>query len=523
MAKIAFLLMVHKDPERVIHQARALTTHGDCVAIHVDANMPAPAARAIREGLATEERITFARRLRCGWGEWSLVAASLNLLRAARREFDGITHYFLISGDCCPTKSRSFLDGFLDREMDHIEAHDFFDTNWIRTGLREDRLIYRHWFNERKRKGLFYTSLNAQRWLGMSRTTPEGIRVHIGSQWWVLRASTVERIEKLLSVRRDLIRFFRTTWIPDETFFQTLVAQLVPRDQISGEPPTSLLFSDYGMPVVFHADHDAYLRSQPQPFARKISSHDADFQRRLFERFGSWDADLPEGGPKTGLYGYLAGRGRTGQRYAQRFWQQAISPREDAEVLIVASKIWHLGTQAAEIAGHVTQTPAFGYVFDEDVDLPLSLGNLESGLYKRNEHRQALMNLVLDAVEGKRLILCVDPGRREVIEDLARFAGTVRIMLLERVLGEAHLVGHAERVALVHANSGLFERAEACKALEAEFHMATRDLRARFRGSIFINDLSRSRDDNATDIGHFLHLPRAHADHVAREYERLIQ
>ncbi|MEM0989604.1 MAG: DUF5928 domain-containing protein [Pseudomonadota bacterium] len=517
MARIAFLLMVHKDPERVVRQARALTAHGDHVVIHADARMAGRAFAKLREGLSDHKGIRFARRVRCGWGEWSLVAATLNMLRTARRSFRDTTHYALLSGDCYPTKSRGYLDRFLQRNRDYIEAHDFFDGDWIRTGLREDRLVYRHWFNERQRKTLFYASLNLQRWLGMSRPIPSGIRVHIGSQWWILRAGTVDKMMDLIGQRRDLIRFFRTTWIPDETFFQTLAAELVPGDQISGAPPTTLKFSDYGMPVVFQADHEEFLRNQPQPFARKITAHAADLQRRLLEGFAVWDPARPEGGAATGLYDYLAGRGRAGRRYARRFWEKAIAPRADAEILIVCAKLWHIGHQVEGALGRALDLRALGYVFDEDRDLPIQLGNLESGLYKRNQHRQAVLNLILDASQGSRLLLCVDPSRHEVIADLVRFAGAARILLVDRPLTADHLHNHAQRVALVHAGSGDFERREALRALRSEFALDAAELRERFTDRLFVNDLNRSNDDNATDIGHFLRVPRARAVGLAGE------
>lgn len=37
MAKIAFILLCHKDPEAIISQARQLTAAGDYMSIHFDA------------------------------------------------------------------------------------------------------------------------------------------------------------------------------------------------------------------------------------------------------------------------------------------------------------------------------------------------------------------------------------------------------------------------------------------------------------------------------------------------------
>ena len=66
----------------------------------------------------------------------------------------------MLSGDCMPIKTAEYIRGRLEREdVDYIESFDFFGSDWIKTGIKEERLIYRHWFNERKRKWLFYRSM----------------------------------------------------------------------------------------------------------------------------------------------------------------------------------------------------------------------------------------------------------------------------------------------------------------------------------------------------------------------------
>ena len=94
MARIAFILLAHKDPRGVIDQARRLTASGDFVAIHYDRNAPAEDDTAIRAALDGNPRVAYAaRRLKCGWGEWSLVAATLEALRAAEQAFPQASHF----------------------------------------------------------------------------------------------------------------------------------------------------------------------------------------------------------------------------------------------------------------------------------------------------------------------------------------------------------------------------------------------------------------------------------------------
>ncbi|MEO6299160.1 MAG: beta-1,6-N-acetylglucosaminyltransferase, partial [Paracoccaceae bacterium] len=273
MAKIAYILLCHKDPDGIIAQAQRLTAAGDSIAIHFDLRAKREDFDRIRAALATNPAVTFAtKRIKCGWGGWSLVQATLYAVQAAIEAFPRATHFYMLSGDCMPTKTAEYAHQFLDRaEVDYIESVDFFAGDWIKTGIKEERLIYRHYFNERTHKKLFYASMALQDRLGLARKVPADVQMQIGSQWWCLRRRTVEGLLEFIKNRPDVMRFFRTTWIPDETFFQTIVRHLVPEYEINSRTLTFLMFTDYGMPVSFHNDHYDLLLSQGYLFARKIS------------------------------------------------------------------------------------------------------------------------------------------------------------------------------------------------------------------------------------------------------------
>jgi len=294
MARIAFILLCHKDPDAIIQQARQLTAAGDFIAIHFDGRAPQAAYAQVRQALAEDPNVTFARkRVKCGWGEWSLVQATLLAVEAALAAFPRASHFYMLSGDCMAIKSARYAHAFLDaRDVDYCESFDFFRSDWIRTGFKEERLIYRHWFNERKRRSLFYGSLWVQQKLRLTRKVPQDLQVMIGSQWWCLRRTTVEAIMAFTRQRPDVLRFFRTTWIPDETFFQTALRHLVPGNQIECRTLTYLMFTDYGMPVTFYNDHYDLLLGQNALFARKISPDALDLKTRLGRLYASGQDDF---------------------------------------------------------------------------------------------------------------------------------------------------------------------------------------------------------------------------------------
>ncbi|SLN36815.1 DUF5928 domain-containing protein [Roseisalinus antarcticus] len=455
MAKVAFILLCHKNPDGIILQARQLTAVGDYIAIHFDASASAQAHQKIRDALADNPNVTFSRRrVRCGWGEWSLVQATLNALEAAVEAFPRATHFYMLSGDCMAIKSAAYAHRFLDdRDVDYIESFDFFESDWIKTGIKEERLAYRHYFNERTHKKLFYTSFWMQRRLGLKRDVPADLQIMIGSQWWCLRRRTIEWILDFTRQRRDVMRFFKTTWIPDETFFQTLVRHLVPEPEIITRTLTFLMFSDYGMPVTFYNDQYDLLLSQDALFARKISPEASDLRRRLGMLYASDQQDFTVSNEGRRLFQFLTGRGRIGRRFAPRFWETETSLGRDKELLIVACKKWHVAKRLVGSIKHHTNIPAIEYLFNEETAWLPDLGGIQTTLGKRTRHRRALMRMLFEYFDTDRLIICLDTSSIDLMRDFYSDRSTTRLLEVRCTFTDEYLIGHAKRVGLAGAGA----------------------------------------------------------------------
>ena len=450
MARIAFILLCHKDPDAVIQQARRLTAVGDFMSIHFDARAGRADYDRIHEALKDNPRVVFVRRrIKCGWGTWSLVKATLLAVRAAVEAFPRATHFYMLSGDCMAIKSAEYAHGFLDAEdADYIESVDYFDSGWIKTGFREERLIYRHFFNERTHKWLFYKSYELQKRLGLARGVPADLQMMIGSQWWCLRRRTIEAVLDLARRRRDIMRFFRTTWIPDETFFQTLVRHLVPEKEIRSRTLTFLIFTDYGMPVVFYNDHYDLLLAQDYLFARKISPGASTLKEKLGDLYSARGTAFQISNEGRSLFNFMTGRGREGRRFAPRFWETESTLGRERELMIVISKKWHVGKRLLERIRNVTDVPAIDYLFDEDgAHLP-DLGGIQKTMEKRTRHRRALMRMLFDYYESDRLVICLDPDNIDLLRDFQTDRSVTRLLEVQCRFTDDYLLGHAKRVGL---------------------------------------------------------------------------
>jgi hypothetical protein len=516
MVKIAYILLCHKDPVSIVRQARGLTSAGDFISIHFDARAAAEDFKQIKDDLADNPNVTFAKRIKCGWGEWSLVQASLNAITAAENKFPSATHFYMVSGDCMAIKPASYTHRFLgDHNKDFCECEDFFESNWIKVGLKEERLVYRHWFNERQQKTLFYTSLNLQQKFGMKRQVPKDIEMRIGSQWWCLRRKTIEAILGFVKQRKDVMSFFRTTWIPDETFFQTLVCHLVPVEEIEAKTLTFLMFSDYGMPVTFFNDQYELLLSQEHLFARKISTQASELKERLSYLYAGPDADLTITNEGRTLYGYLTKRGRHGRRFAERFWEKEASIGRERELLIIVCKKWHVAKRLLDAVTKEVGTTGVAYLFDEhDTRLP-NVGGIEKTLEKRARHRRSFVRMIFEDLATDRLVICLDPSNIEVLDDFYGDRATIKTLEIACSFTNDYIRGHAIRSGIANEKNSDDALARLVPTVRQDLEFESDQIRDRNFPNFYSISDKHSPEDNMMQISAFLDVGEEKARQIA--------
>ncbi|MEM9715536.1 MAG: DUF5928 domain-containing protein [Pseudomonadota bacterium] len=477
MARIAYLVLAHNRPLELAETVKTLTVNGDYAVIHFDKNAPQRVYSQLRQDLAVTPNVVFVKRRKCGWGGWSLVGATLDMLETAEASFEDATHFYLISGACAPIKPRGHIDQILKVDpKDHIETADLVRSDWIKTGMRADRFQYRHFFNERTQTSLFYRSLNLQRKWKLARPAPSGLEMKVGSQWWCLRRKTVEAVLEYVKQNPSVVTFFKTTWIPDESFFQTIVARLVPEAERTGRPPTLLMFTDYGLPVVFHSDHVGFLTRQPGFFARKISTHSSTIRSELNDLYlSSQDVQTTNTDPRQ-HYQLIANAGRTGDRFSQRIWDKSVSVPRDKELIIISAKRWDEGDWLRRAVCDATGIPGVGYLFNtNNAELP-DLGGLESHVDKRSHHRRAVVRLLFDIFDTNRLVIGLDPESTEVFDDLAKDRCAVSVIYIDRDLNEAYFKGHAERTGRISQTVSDDDWQEIYRSLKARHERSVEEL-----------------------------------------------
>ena len=248
--------------------------------IHVDARCPLDDYEAMQLQLAKFQNVRFAERRACDWGQFSLVAATQDAAEILLGDFPHVSHAFLASGSCLPLRSVDDLNDYLDRhpETDFIESVTTEEVIWTVGGLDLERFTLRFPFSWKKHRALFDRYVRIQRKIGLSRKIPKGVEPHLGSQWWCLTRKTLSAI--LTDPDRGAYdRYFRKVWIPDESYFQSLVRKH--SSTIESRSLTLSRFDHQGKPHVFYDDHLQLLQRSDCFVARKIWPR----ANKLYRRF----------------------------------------------------------------------------------------------------------------------------------------------------------------------------------------------------------------------------------------------
>lgn len=308
----AYLVLSHTDPPLVARLVdRLLRGDPDCVVV-VDHQADGPPL-----SLTPSPRLHLRRSARPGgWGGFGLVAAVLDALVWMRSELDP-DWVVLLSGQDYPAVPPAQTAARL-----RSDGHDAYVELWHDLAGPPATVVQRWWHaryffrwsltplnlparGEGLREGLQRRISFAQPWvfiwslqrgggtrIGLRRRrTPfgPGFTCRGGSQWFALSrkalASVIDQVER----RPEIVRHYRRTLIPDESFFNTLIAN----DPDLRLADSNLHFWRFDGPGDSHAavlepaDLPAIERSG-RPFVRKVDA-DGELVAELDRRIGLSD------------------------------------------------------------------------------------------------------------------------------------------------------------------------------------------------------------------------------------------
>ncbi|SFN34700.1 Core-2/I-Branching enzyme [Formivibrio citricus] len=268
--KIAYLILAHAHPQQVGRLTERLSAPGVHVYIHVDANTPATTFSALQAEVARcPAPVSWVERQPCRWGGFSLVEATLRLMRAALA--DRCDWLILLSGQDYPLQPNAAIA----KKLENSDRAGFIDLQ--EPGAFDVRYRHEAWhFETLNGKPLGKLLQKAQRGLnriGLRRPLPEPLtEIRAGSQWWMLSSQASHWLLDFCDKHPRIIPFFYRTLVPDEMFFQTLLWHSPLREQLCPDPLRLIEWEPGSWsPRTFTEADLPQLLATPALFARKFA------------------------------------------------------------------------------------------------------------------------------------------------------------------------------------------------------------------------------------------------------------
>jgi hypothetical protein len=114
------------------------------------------------------------------------------------------------------------------RDEEFLESFSFASPNrWTHWG---------GWYSDTSRASYLHLSFRSH-WLHIPirRKIPLGLVPHGGSNWWCLTRSAVEYVHQFLLTHPQVSNYFRSSFLPDEMFFQTILSNSPFASRITGD------------------------------------------------------------------------------------------------------------------------------------------------------------------------------------------------------------------------------------------------------------------------------------------------
>jgi hypothetical protein len=265
--RIDYLIRAHKAPEQLARLVGRLDASEVRFYVHVNALTDDETFAAMQEGLRGRDNVVWMPRIKCYWGGFSLLEATLSGIEAILASGDVPDHALLLSGQDYPLQRPSEIEAFFDarRGRNLLQHFRIPAEEWVLEGGGVNRLRHPHF--ERVRVGDYILRLP------IPRRLPAGLEPHGGSAFWGLTGRTLAEVMEIVTERAEVLRFFRRTKFPDETFFQTLIMSELLSANVDNE---ELHYVDWSAgkahPAVLGVADLPKLRASDKLFARKFDA-----------------------------------------------------------------------------------------------------------------------------------------------------------------------------------------------------------------------------------------------------------
>lgn len=238
--KHAVLIMAHKNKDQVIRLIKSLESESFDFYVHCDSAWCLSDSDLADIKNCSNNVFIATKRIHGILDNWSLPQITLNLIDDAldnEKSKNVVYSYFLLlSGQDYPIKIKNYILDFLEKQyptpLIHVDSYK--DEHWVRTKFMPVRWMHKiDDLHIKMKPGILRKLCVAPYAIAekieqkfyvtpFERISKYGIKLYGGSAWWILPHGVIDYINRSRKENPRLIKEYKRTWTPEETFFQTM-------------------------------------------------------------------------------------------------------------------------------------------------------------------------------------------------------------------------------------------------------------------------------------------------------------
>lgn len=217
------MILAHTYPEQLFRLVQKLEDNRSFFFIHIDKRADLSIFKKL---LILKHKIIFVERVTSNWGEFGLVSATLNCLKAVKNYNHTFERIILLSGQDYPIKSNSEIDHFFKTTrctvfLEYYSLPDF--VKWQPSGGLYRVNKYFLGLRSYQKLGARIINLLATLLPFLRRQIPAGMKPFAGSGWWMIDNYALHYILNYVEEHPEYVAFHQYTFASDELFFHMIL------------------------------------------------------------------------------------------------------------------------------------------------------------------------------------------------------------------------------------------------------------------------------------------------------------
>ena len=304
-----YLILVHINPEQVCRLINRLEDGESKFFVHVDLKSKLEDFEVVKNLANT---MIISERENCIWGDFSIVRATLHLLKNAVESGEkGFT--ILLSGQDYPIKPNNYINQVLNnyKNFNFIDVTTI-EKKWSKKMVR-NKVEHYHFIHSEKKSDsnsyapFYHSSLKEQirnifhfakgrmslktfkELMRLPKRNPFFKNQYAGSQWWAFNEKTAKILYDYINSNNEALEnYYKFSSAPDEIFFQTILMNLIAKGKKIKIKPSQTYVNwerkNCVLPVTFNDKDFDELLNLDQLWARKF---DQDYNEKILDLIDS--------------------------------------------------------------------------------------------------------------------------------------------------------------------------------------------------------------------------------------------